>query len=163
MKKILVLLLVCMVLTGCAAKVPQTEPPTTVPELSQVPEMLVTCGNDEFYVASTNHSWTAPGEDGEMFAVFANGHHPLERYMEKEFRTLTEDRVSLSFSVEPASITVVRWARDAGAKEMDRGESITLDSGSFVTETGSWIYQITVTWEGDTWGGQAEYELYLSR
>lgn len=168
MRKLFALILVCVLMTGCTSRPEETTAPETTiseltVELSQVPDMRVSCGSDEFTVTSENYCWNAPGPDGAMSSVIANGHHPLERYQTKEFRVVADDRITLSFPVEPDSVTVLRWAKDAGVKEKDRGETVTLDGLSFAMEEGSWIYQITVTWDRDTWSGNAEYELYLSR
>lgn len=168
MRRCFVLILACLILTGCANKpaettAPETSVPDTIAELTQVPDMRVSCGDDAFSVTSENYSWTAPGPDGTMSSVIACGHHPLERYQTREFRVVTDAMITLSFPVEPDSVTVLRWAKDAGVKAIDRGETVTLDGLSFAMEEGSWIYQITVTWDRDTWSGNAEYELNLSR
>ena len=163
MRRLFALILVCMLLTGCAGAPAETEAPEIVAELTQVPYMVVTCGSDVFDVASENYSWTTPGPDGTVSAVFANGHHPLERYQTKEFRVVFDSLITLSFPVEPDSITVLRWAKDASVKEMERGEEVAPDGLTFTLEEGSWIYQITAVWEGDTWSGNAEYQLYLTR
>ena len=38
-----------------------------------------------------------------------------------------------------------------------------LDGGYLFLEEGEWVYQIIAKWDRDSWGGQAEYHLYLKR
>lgn len=170
MKKMISFLLVlflCFGLTACVVyEAAPTETETIQTEasiLEYAPEITVKCGSDTFTARSGNYSWTSRGVNGEMGAVIACGSHPLEANREQEFRNVTGDKIVFSFPVEPDAITVIRWSKsDLGAMDRD-GEAVEMDGLTIPMEKGSWIYQVIASWDGDTWGGQAEYHLYLTK
>ena len=170
MKKIICVLLALSAafsLTGCVVceTGPSTEESvqTEASILEYAPEMTVKCGSDTFTVGSGNYSWTSRGVNGEMGAVIACGSHPLDATREQEFRSVTGDKLVLSFPVEPDTITVIRWSKsDLGSTDRD-GESVDISEMTISMKKGSWIYQVIASWDGDTWGGQAEYHLYLTK
>ena len=170
MKKITSVLFVLFFLfvqTGCV--VCETAPPETetveteASILEYAPEMTVKCGSDTFTVGSGNYSWTSRGVNGEMGSVIACGSHPLDATREQEFRSVTGDKLVLSFPVEPDTISVIRWSKsDLESTDRD-GESVDISEMTISMKKGSWIYQVIAAWDGDTWGGQAEYHLYLTK
>lgn len=131
--------------------------------LTDVPEMDVTCGDVQFQAKTGNYSWEAPGSDGQTRAVIACGSHPLDGFRKTEFTQVNGDLVKVSFPVQPDEITVIRW-RESDVGNVDkRGERIEMNNMSFSIEEGCWVYSINAKWERDTWGGSAEYHLYLKR
>lgn len=168
-KMISVLLALCLSfgLTACVVcEAAPTETETIQTEasiLEHAPEMTVKCGSDTFTARSGNYSWTSRGINGEMGAVIACGSHPLDATREQEFRNTTGSELILSFPVEPDTVTVIRWSKsDLGNTDCD-GESVEVEALTLRMEKGSWIYQIVASWDGDTWGGQVEYHLYLTK
>lgn len=131
--------------------------------LEQPPDLTVQCGSDSFAVMSGNYSWTSRGVNGEMGAVIACGSHPLDGFRTQEFRTVTDDALILSFPVAPDEITVIRWSKDYVGFIDKPGETVEIKDMTIPMEDGSWVFQVVASWNGDTWGGQAEYHLYLSK
>lgn len=167
MISILLALFLCVGLTACVVcETAPTEAETVQTEasiLEHAPEMTVKCGSDTFTAMSGNYSWTSRGVNGEMGAVIACGSHPLDANREQEFRNVTGDKIVLSFPVEPDNITVIRWSKsDLGVTDCD-GESVEVNKLTVSMEKGSWVYQVIASWDGDTWGGQVEYHLYLTK
>lgn len=160
MKKTVCLCLIGLILlTGCRETAPERET-ECVP--SRVPDMTVSDRNDSFVVGSGNYSWTGPGVNGEMCAVVACGSHPLDDLHDREFRHVTGKTLTLSFQFPPDSITVYRW-EESDLGNMDaQGELVMPEDMQFPLETGNWVYQIIATWNGDGWGGRAEYHLYVT-
>lgn len=167
MISILLALCLCFGLTACVvceAAPNETETVQTEASiLEHAPDLTVKCGSDTFSVRSGNYSWTSRGVNGEMGAVIACGSHPLDANREQEFRNVTGDKLAFSFPVEPDTITVIRWSKsDLGITDRD-GKAVEMDALTIPMEKGSWIYQVIASWDGDTWGGQAEYHLYLTK
>lgn len=131
--------------------------------LSGPPELNV-LWNDGAMVANTgNYAWEGPAVNGQTQAVIACGAHPLDNIGNRDFTAVTGEWLTLSFPVWPDEITVHRWPATEIGNTDHWGEVMTLEGNYLRVEHGDWVYQIIAKWNGDDWGGSAEYHLYISR
>ena len=144
---------------------PAGEPVTVIEEepLSVAPELTVKCGEELLQVQSGNCSWEGPAANGKTMAFIACGAHPLDNISGQTFHKVHADTLELSFPAKPDRVTVRRWpGSDLGDTDAP-AQSAELEDLTFSLEQGNWVYEITATWERDTWGGTASYHLYIER
>lgn len=152
---------------ACSAEHSETKPTEPFQKefliLKAPPELTVTCADIHYTVKSGNYSWTSLGSNGETGSVIACGTHPLDSSRTREFSSVSGKRITLSFPVDPDEITVIRWPESDVGNIDCTGETVELDGLSFPMEKGGWVYQVIASWNGETWSGQAEYHLYLTK
>lgn len=154
--------------TGEEAEPIAQEPLASAPMLTirwEGGQMAVQSGNYSWRYTlpdTWSDSWEVPEGEGQTQAVIACGAHPLDNIDNRDFTAVTGEWLTLSFPVPPDRITVFRWpGEDLG--NPDAAEQAVEPEGFFLpVEEGDWVYQVIAQWDGDGWGGSAEYHLYLS-
>ena len=131
--------------------------------LAEAPALTIGWEGGQMDVQSGNYSWEGPEINGQMQAVIACGSHPLDGFRKTDFTTVSGEWITLSFPVQPDSIEIVRWSGEDVGNVDAYGETVVPEGICLAVEEGSWVYQIIAQWDGDGWGGSAEYHLYLSR
>lgn len=131
--------------------------------LAEAPALTIGWEGGQMDIQSGNYSWEGPEINGQMQAVIACGSHPLDGFRKTDFTTVSGEWITLSFPVQPDSIEIVRWSGENVGNVDAYGETVVPEGICLAVEEGSWVYQIVARWDRETWKGEAEYHLYLSR
>lgn len=161
----LLALLAAILFTGCGEK-PGKE------ILREAPAMHLSGGEQEKEIRYSSSGWDYRVTDIEWQGYRACGAHPVMMGFEQDrnILPLTQDKVSVWFDIQPASIQISYW------KEMDLGNESAYESGisikpdiesegrySFLlpSDSGS-ICVVWATWKEEDYKGDGEYIFLMS-
>lgn len=156
LKRLIILLLVFIFLTGCVATQNEREgeAENTIDELSpsktqlkEPPELIVRSNDYEVHAVLGTYSWSYDNRDGTSAGIEADSGPPTELVTDQEgtLNTKLDSEISLAFNHDPLLIEVYIWGRD------ERSRKIAVEDLTFLTDqTGEVVYEIYAKWNQGT-------------
>ncbi len=183
MKKLLVMLLVLLLLCGCASKIPpeKIEPavdgaPLAPPELqeeepteptvedAEVPRkepcsLTIANGSQSVAAMGGGYSWWYDNGDGTQCGVEADAMHPLDTRAYTRVLVMDGTEAQLLFGAEePDKVTIRGWSVKHWGDFDAKAETIPVDGLSFELKNEGYVYEVSAAWNRfSNWGGTASY------
>ncbi len=181
MKKLLVMLLILLLLCGCASKMETEEPemdgaPLAPPELAEeVPieptvegpeaprkepcSLTIANGLQTVAAMGGGYSWWYDNGDGTQGGVEADAMHPLDTKEYTKVLVMGGTEAQLLFGAEePDKVTIRGWSVKHWGNYDVEAEQIPVDGLSFGLKNEGYVYEVCATWDRfSTWGGTAHY------
>ena len=148
MKKILVILLLAVILSGCGEQNGETT-------FKEPPELIVSSKGSEVVAVLGTYSWSYDNGDGSFKAIEADSFGPTEivKHQSHTLKTKLGSQIVLDFARPPKEVRVKIMDNNQVLREVDvEGETFTTD------EKGNIVYEVYATWEE----GSAHYAVKLN-
>lgn len=151
-------------------------------KVTEPPELLVVCGEEQITALRGTYSWKYSNEDGTCTGVEADSAHPLEckelmpdvGIVYATTSALHPRRAYLEFAVVPTEVEIRYWDEDdwdntnAESRSLDVvALEIDAEDGSYSTDyivellEGNYIYEVIAKWSGsEEYSGNAYYSFY---
>lgn len=163
MKKLIVLLLACLLLAGCGGygRDLPLEETVWIDLVKEPPVLTVMCADAAADAHIGTYSWGYDTGSGTWSNVCADSSHPLESKEWLEAVEVDEETLTLSFEVEPESFTIRCW-EDSQWENLDAEETAVKTSGNEITlQPGGYIYEVVAQFESEHYNGTVYYSFYV--
>ena len=169
MKKLICLLLSLSLLTVSGCGTGNQEPAEPISEtqntqawdMSEPPRLTVSCGDVSFVLHYAGCVWEGPSIEGQSFAKIADAVSPLDvRNPPKQF-SVGNGELELTFDMQPSSVVIRMWDEQRMGNSLSEPLQTLEDVYSFYPEGTARIYEVTATWEGGEYHGEARYHFRL--
>ena len=183
MKKLLVMLLVLLLLCGCASKIPleklepavdgaplapsdlqEEEPQKPTVEDPDAPRkepcsLTIANGSQTVNTVGGGYWWHYDLSDGTQSGAKADALHPLDRKDRATFLVMDGTQAQLLFGAEePDKVTIRGWSVKHWGDFDAKAETIPVDGLSFELKNEGYIYEVSAVWDRfSDWGGTAHY------
>ena len=159
MKKIMVLLGCCLVLTGCASYTASLAAEVTVTE---PPVLTVRAGETAVEADQGSLTWEYDWGKDSSSKENVTTSHPLERQEFIPTLTTAETAVTLSFSEECDSFTVRCWPDAYWDQPETAAEEAAAEENVLTLLPGGYVYEVTAQWSSAaTHRGTVSYAFHV--
>ena len=126
------------------------------------PKLEILYDGGTFEAQKGTYSWHYDTGDGTWAAVMADGLHPLQMKKHLDLVSCGSNQIRLAFEEAPDSFTVRCWPkRDFGNTDAV-SEVPQIWNNTVKLNGGGWIYEVTATWNKESYNGTATYIFYMA-
>lgn len=130
--------------------------------VTEPPTLTATYNDSKYDVQTWGYGWWYDSGDGNRTGISADVASPLDSSadLNQIIHTEASDTMILHFSSQPDAISVRAWSEDFWGNESAGAANYvepSCDGNTITLFSGNYIYEISATWENETWGGQVNY------
>ena len=146
-------------LSACAA---QPEAPEPLPESTAPPDLTVIAGEERCTALRGGWSWTVRVGEEQYSGTIADSAHPLDYQDLTPSLNTTEPDVTLSFPVEPDTLTAQCWPERAWGNMDVQSEAVTVEESLLTLKPGGYLYEVCAAWDAmPEYEGECRYSFFV--
>ena len=151
---------VLCLLSACS---PQPEAPAPEPEEIHAPPELTVCFDQGNCTALRGGwSWTVREGENQYSSTIADSLHPLESQDLTPTLTTAETEITLSFRMEPDTITAQCWPESAWGNQDAQSQEAAVEGNLLTLNPGDYLYDVHAAWNAmPDYEGECSYSFFV--